>query len=186
MGTQNGDMLSSMVAAIMRDIFPKYEYHGIYRYQVFQVTDQKLELQALKKRPGLPDILPVEMFPGLAGAYSEVKAGSTALLMFADGDPSQPTVVGFAPVSEGNLHYPETTIINAQTSIDIGKDNLDNPVKWTGFQTFAAETITAITALKADLVATALLCQPGGGVVAVSTATTPSDPTGQATKVRVE
>lgn len=187
----NGDRISSYIAAIMRDIFPKYEYHGIYRYQVFRQTGEKLELQILKKKPGLPDILPVEMFPGVAGAFSTVSESSTALVMFIDGDPSQPIVVGFAPKSEGDLHYPEATVLNAITSIDIGKDNLEHVVKWPGFSIWASQVIVAFNGIKADITAGLALAQPKSGPSGVPytpVTPTPDDPPGftESTKVRVE
>lgn len=184
MREHNGDFISSYIAEIARDIFPKYEYHGLYRYQVFQQTDDKLELQALKKRPGLPDILPVEMFPGVAGAFSNVKNGSTALVMFIDGSPTQPIVVGFAPKSEGNLHYPNATVLNALDRIDIGSDNLDNPVKWAGFQEWAGYVRQSI-----EDVITALLAVAAAVPYTVTPVPLPpNDPptTAQATKVWVE
>jgi len=180
----NGDRISSYIAAIMRDIFPKYEYHGIYRYQVFRQTDEKLELQAIKLKPGLPDIIPVEMFPGVSGAFATVNPGSTVLVMFADGDPSQPVVVGFAPVSEGNLHYPEAVVLNAITSIDLGKDNLENPVKWPGFEEYTGYVRQSI-----EDVITALLAVAAAVPFTVTPVPLPpNDPptTGRSTKVRVE
>ena len=182
----NGDMISSYISQIMRDIFPKYEYLGVYRYQVFQQTDEKLELQIIRKRTGLPDILPVEMFPGVAGAFAQVQSGSSVLVMFADGDPMFPVVAGFAPKSEGTLHYPTAVILNAITSIDLGLNNLDNAVKWTGFNAYASGVKSSITSV---ITALGLVAAAIPFTIPPPIPTAPADPveaTTKSSKVRVE
>ena len=177
-----------MILAMAREAFPRYEFMGIYRYQVFQQTGEKLELQAVRKRPGLPDILPVEMFPGVAGAFAELQPDCTVLVQFLDGDPSLPVVTGYAPKSEGQLHYANNLTINAITQVDIGITTREPVVKWPGVSAWASQAIAAYNGDKADITAAMLLAQPGGGVTYVPATASPDEPPGftESTKVRVE
>jgi len=69
---------------------------GKYRYRVVSVAaDGRVNLQAVTKARGLPDVLPVTMRPGVAGAWADLVLGSEVLLEFIAGDPKDPIVTGF-------------------------------------------------------------------------------------------
>jgi hypothetical protein len=69
--------------------------HGVFRYRVVRQSGDRLELQAVRSSAGLPDILPVSMWPGIAGAYCEPTPGSEVLVQFVEGDRTMPVVTGF-------------------------------------------------------------------------------------------
>jgi len=81
---------------------------GKYRYRVVAMRDDgRVDLQAIRKGAGLPDVQPLSMWPGVAGVHAELAAGAEVLVEFIEGDPGQPIVThfvgqggaGFAPVS---------------------------------------------------------------------------------------
>ncbi len=69
---------------------------GVYRYRVFQMNgDGRVQLQAVHLAPGLPDILPVEQWPGLPGMDVEMAGALEVLVQFIEGDPTQPVITGY-------------------------------------------------------------------------------------------
>lgn len=94
-------------------------YLKTYRYRiVVQDADGRLELQAVKKTPGLPDVLPLSVWPGIPGASAKYSLdGAVVALAFLEGDPSRPIVVAHDPSYTAlELH------LNAQTLIELGAD----------------------------------------------------------------
>lgn len=69
---------------------------GAYRYRVVRMNAERVELQAVRKLPGLPDLLPLSMWPGIAGAHAELAPGAEVLVSFLEGDRAQPIVTHFA------------------------------------------------------------------------------------------
>lgn len=80
---------------------------GPYRYRVVRMAVDRVELQAVRRAVGLPDVLPVSMWPGIPGAYAQLTPGAEVLVEFVEGDRTMPIVThfggkgapGFAPVS---------------------------------------------------------------------------------------
>lgn len=73
------------------------QLHGLYRYRVVRMVAERVELQAVRRLAGLPDLLPVSMWPGLAGAHAELAPSAEVLVTFVEGDRAQPIVTHFAP-----------------------------------------------------------------------------------------
>lgn len=69
---------------------------GHYRYRVIRMAGDRVELQAVRKAVGLPDLLPLSVWPGVAGAHAELAPGTEVLVVFLEGDRAQPVVVAFA------------------------------------------------------------------------------------------
>jgi hypothetical protein len=70
---------------------------GVYRYRVVRLAvDGRLELQAVRQLPGLPDLAPISVWPGVAGAHADLQLGTEVLVQFVEGDRAQPIVTGFA------------------------------------------------------------------------------------------
>ena len=69
---------------------------GHYRYRVVRMAGDRVELQAVRKAVGLPDLLPLSVWPGVAGAHAELAPGAEVLVVFLEGDRAQPVVVAFA------------------------------------------------------------------------------------------
>lgn len=68
---------------------------GVWRYRVIRMSVDRAELQSVRRAAGLPDILPISMWPGVAGAHAELAPGAEVLVTFVEGDRAQPIIVGF-------------------------------------------------------------------------------------------
>lgn len=87
------------LAALFRAIVQRStdgRLHGHYRYRVVRMAGDRVELQAVRKVVGLPDLLPLSAWPGIAGAHAELTPGAEVLVAFIEGDRAQPAVVAFA------------------------------------------------------------------------------------------
>jgi hypothetical protein len=81
--------------------------HGHYRYRLVRMQGDRLELQAVRKVAGLPDLLPISVMPGVAGVHAILTPGTEVLVAFVEGDRAQPVALafsgkdgpGFVPVS---------------------------------------------------------------------------------------
>jgi hypothetical protein len=70
---------------------------GKYRYRVVRMAvDGRVELQAVSKAAGLPDVTPISMRPGVAGAHAELTPGTEVLVEFVEGSRTMPIVTHFA------------------------------------------------------------------------------------------
>lgn len=69
---------------------------GKYRYRVVRMNGDRVEAQAVRKAAGLPDLLPVSMWPGVAGVHAVLTPGAEVLVEFIEGDRTQPIVTHFA------------------------------------------------------------------------------------------
>lgn len=105
--------------ALTRD--PRRAFFGVYRYRVVSQaeTDGRLTLQAVRKLAGLPDVLPVSAWPGIAGASSQPQLGAIVVVAFFEGDPAQPFVTHYEP-SEGAGFLPVSSTIDASGTVHIG------------------------------------------------------------------
>ena len=87
------------LATVLRGIVERLagmQLFGCYRYRVVQQAgDGRLSLQAVRSRPGLPDILPISIWPGIAAAELKPEEGNEALVDFVEGDAAQPVVRSF-------------------------------------------------------------------------------------------
>jgi len=73
---------------------------GKYRYRVVAMRDDgRVDLQAVRAGAGLPDLRPVQVWPGVAGAAAELAPGAEVLVEFIEGDPTMPIVTHFAGVA---------------------------------------------------------------------------------------
>ena len=52
--------------------------------------------QPVRQGAGLPEALPISMWPGVAGAHAAPQLGAEVLVEFLEGDRTQPIVTGFA------------------------------------------------------------------------------------------
>lgn len=90
------------------------------RYRVLGLSDEvgtRVSLQAIS--PGAPDIGPISMAPGVAGAHSALAVGSIVLVAFVEGLPTLPFVVGFAG-KDGQGWTPTRTTLDASAEIKLG------------------------------------------------------------------
>lgn len=69
---------------------------GLYRYRVVRMAGDRAELQAARKSAGLPDIIPVSIWPGVPGVAVTLTPGTAVLVAFIEGDRTMPVVTHFA------------------------------------------------------------------------------------------
>lgn len=101
-------------------------YYGIAKYRVINVSGDRLMLQAITD--GVPNIGPISMAPGVAGASSVVSEGSTVLVQFIEGKRSLPIVTHFAG-KDGEGFVPVSTVIDVTTGLKLGA-NATKHVAW--------------------------------------------------------
>ncbi len=86
-----------------------------YRYRITkQGPDGRLFLQAISKASGIPDTLPISIFPGMAGDSAQHTPGTTCNIFFIEGDPSRPYVLGFDGAD------PLIRRVHATTNVELG------------------------------------------------------------------
>lgn len=109
----------SRLASALRGIVDRVRAErllGVWTYQVVrQTADGRLELRATERGAGLPDVGPVSVWPGVAGASSEVTGGAEVLVEFVNGDRRRPLVRGFA-----SSVTPTSTTLEASGTIKLG------------------------------------------------------------------
>ncbi len=69
--------------------------HGVYAYRVARLSADRVELQAIDRALGLPDLGPTPMWPGVAGVHATLTLGAEVLVAFVNGDRTRPIVSGF-------------------------------------------------------------------------------------------
>lgn len=92
---------------------------GKYRYRVVSMQSDRTSLQAVNRALGLPDIQPVSMWPGLAGAHAVLTPGAEVFVEFEEGSRAKPILTGWVGKG-GPGHVPVSISINATTEITLG------------------------------------------------------------------
>lgn len=73
-------------------------FYGTYRYRVYSDSrDNTLNLQVVRPVSGLPDVLPVSIATGLAGARTKLDEGEIVKVAFDEGDITMPFVAHYPP-----------------------------------------------------------------------------------------
>jgi len=105
---------------LIEQMRPYDRYRGTWEYRVVQQTGERLDLQPVAVRFGLPDLRAVRCRYGIPGAKAEHGLGSLVLVDFVNSDPSRPVVTGFDdPDSPGWL--PTKIEITASTQVNLGE-----------------------------------------------------------------
>lgn len=93
-GTGEGALQRALRAVVSQMISGRLL--GAYRYRLVSAVGDRVDLQAVRKAAGVPDLLKVSMWPGVAGAHATLAPSAEVLVQFLEGDPSQPVVIAFA------------------------------------------------------------------------------------------
>ena len=136
-----------------------------YRLVLYQGTGpsggpQRMALQAVTPTAGVPDVLPLTPWSGLAGAVSTLAPSQEVLIVFENADPTLPRVVSYSP-----LGTPLKTSIDAIEEIDLGPSAL--AVKIAGGAValvpspWAAALVQALAAFVTGLTPTTLVANAG-------------------------
>jgi len=87
-----------------------------YRYRVvLEGSDGRLQLQAVQPSKGVPDTLPLTVWPGASGLAARLKPSSEVLVEFVAGDKTQPIVSGFSSAA-----IPLENTIDASVAVHVG------------------------------------------------------------------
>lgn len=105
--------LASALENMVRE-FSGVKYLKAYRYRFISANASRVNLQAVTKEPGLPDLLPLSVWPGMAGLSAKLAGGATVLVVFIEGDKSQPVVVGFDGTLPQELHLDASDVVVLQ------------------------------------------------------------------------
>jgi len=98
---------------------PVTKFHGLYRYRVVRMSGDRVELQAVRKLAGLPDVLPVSLFAGMAGLWAKLAPSSLVLVTFIEGDPTAPILTHYTPKDHPGF-VPVELLLDASTRLDLG------------------------------------------------------------------
>jgi hypothetical protein len=108
--TRLSEAFSRLIEAKSRIVFAR-----AYRYRIVeQKADGRLALQAVEKSRGLPDMIPLTPWPGMAGLSATYAPGSEVIVEFIAGDPSRPIVRSFQDGAP-----PLVLRLDASTRIDL-------------------------------------------------------------------
>lgn len=104
--------LTSALKAMVRE-FSGSKFLQTYRYRYVSATADRLNLQAVNATTGVPDLLTVSVWPGMAGLSATFTPSQTALVKFLEGDPGQPVVVSFDGTAPVELDLQATAKVTA-------------------------------------------------------------------------
>lgn len=125
---QTAGVFTDAVKAIVRRVFPRLFFQGVFSYIVVSHDGWKHDLRSLGSR-WLPDVKLARFWTGAGGHRCELQAGTRVGISFMDCDPAKPVMVCIEPsFSRGETPIPvvsefdaATTIsINASTSVNLG------------------------------------------------------------------
>ncbi len=94
-GGSGGSQLSGLLDGIAQRA-AKARLHGLYKYRVVQMQSDRVALQVVSKATGLPDVLPISLWPGSPSTHAQLALGAYVGVQFFEGDRSQPIVTAFA------------------------------------------------------------------------------------------
>ena len=109
-------LVRGMVERVLAD-----KLFGKYKYRVVQMATDRVELQVVSQAVGLPDVLPVSMKPGVAGAHSKLTAGMHVLVEFLEGSRAEPFISAFAGKGDEG-HVTDELVFSVTTSLKLGSD----------------------------------------------------------------
>lgn len=135
------------------------EFARLYEYRVYAMAGDRVELQAVRKSDGVPDILPASIWAGASGYRAVLRPGSRVLVGFIAGEASKPYVAAYEP-PEADGWRPLKVELDAISSVEIGAQAigvlLGSPL---GAQPVARSTgvLTALAAISVYAEAVALV-----------------------------
>lgn len=163
-----GSMLASVLGGLVRDLSGVTYCRG-YRYRVYGMSGQRVELQAIARVAGVPDVLPVSMRPGVPGMHAELALGSEVIVEFIGGDPSFPVVRAFVG-KDGATWIPKALEFDATNGIRLSETGAGvtvgpgagSPVALaTALETWAAAVKVACAANVPTITIPTLSCSAG-------------------------
>lgn len=117
------------IRGIIREMMANLTFFGAYRYRVVDMAVNRVTLQAVDSELGLPDISPIAIHSGVAGAWAKLAPGAIVIVTFADGKETMPMVTAFED-KDGNGFLPLAVCIDASQKIAIGTSDPDDADAW--------------------------------------------------------
>lgn len=116
-----GERLMRSIAEVVRAVFPREFYRGLYEYRVDSQSGNTVDLRPVDASLGLPNPLPKVAFrSGAPGAKGELQGGTTVLVGFVNSDPGRP-FVAFVEGPDGSGFVPLTAALDAQQELVLGE-----------------------------------------------------------------
>lgn len=154
-----------MIADIVRKEIPQLQRPaGPHTYRVEVVhSDGRVSLRPVFADRGLEDIPHVDHWCGVAGGAALPVVGSTVLVAFADGDPTQPVLVSYQPLRSAG-GKPTRATIDA-TTLQLGPTaTVVELAGGAAFVALAALVATNLTTLKTAIAGAAVFAGDGGAL----------------------
>jgi hypothetical protein len=101
------------LAAMFRTLIEEFggvQFLKTYRYRIVQqqtgpAGTTRLHLQAVRPAAGVPDTLPVDVWPGEAGFDAQYPLGTLCIVQFDEGDPTLPRISAFQAPTAADAGY---------------------------------------------------------------------------------
>lgn len=100
---------------------------GVHRYRVLAMSGNRVELQVVTADGNLPDQIPVDMKPGVAGSHAKLTPGTVVLVQFVDGLRTLPIITAFAGKGEAT-HSADELDFTVSTVLRLGDDTASEAV----------------------------------------------------------
>lgn len=120
-------LVSDLKAAVLQ--WTRASSLRVYRYRLISYQGNgpaggpmRMALQAVTPSSGVPNILPVAPWSGVAGIVAELAPSQEVLVAFENADPTLPRVIGYSLIASGgqNLGLPLKITADASVEIDLG------------------------------------------------------------------
>lgn len=108
-----GERVAGHLPAVLRAIVGRAtdgRLFGTYRYRVVKMAGSRVELQAVRKGAGLPDLIPVAQWPGVPGVAAKLAPSAQVLVTFLEGDPTMPMITGYGGPGADGFVAPELVL----------------------------------------------------------------------------
>ena len=100
----------------------------VYRYQLITYQGDgpggppaRMALQAVTPSAGMPNLIPITPWSGVAGVVTTLAPSQQVLVIFENADPTLPRVIGYSLVGTGAVGLPLEVVHDAQTSMAFGQ-----------------------------------------------------------------
>jgi hypothetical protein len=103
---------------LFEQLDPDRDFRAVWEYRVVTQSGERLNLQAVRRSAGMPDLELVRVRPGLAGARSDVALASRVLVAFVNAERGRPEVIAFED-ADGAGFTPLLTEIDASTFVKL-------------------------------------------------------------------
>ena len=106
------NQLTRVLRAIVERVMNGWLF-GKWRYRVVSMApDGRVNLQAVSKLSGVPDILTIEQWPGVAGAHATLSNGAIVAVEFLEGKRDLPVITAYAG-KQSSGYVPERVTFGA-------------------------------------------------------------------------